>query len=309
VIIDWHTHVYPPEEQENPFWKGKCPMRVENVLEWMDRAGIDRNCISNPYHELAYCDRAEQLRRVKRVNEYISETVNKYPNKLIGFATGVPCGGDEFVRETERALTQLGLKGVIAMSSIKGAYPDDDEALPFFDLLCKLDVPIMIHPPAVAFGEERLKDYRLASSVGRPADNMLAISRLIVRGIFERFPTLKFVGSHLGGGISEIIGRLNYAYELQEEAYFLGSYEPMQIKKAPGEYLKMMWLDSTSYHAPALKCAIETVGADHVLFGTDAPPLAVLKPRGLKLVQDLDIPPADKDKILAGNAKKLLKLN
>jgi predicted TIM-barrel fold metal-dependent hydrolase len=83
----------------------------------------------------------------------------------------------------------------------------------------------------------------------------------------------------------------------------------MRIKKAPGEYLKMMWLDSTSYHAPALKCAIETVGADHVLFGTDAPPLAVLKPRGLKLVQDLDIPNADKNKILAGNARKLLKLN
>jgi aminocarboxymuconate-semialdehyde decarboxylase len=309
MIIDWHTHVYPPEEQEKPFWKGKCPMRVENVLEWMDRAGIDRNCISNPYHELAYLDRAEQLRRVKRVNEYISETVNKYPTKLIGFATGVPCGGDEFVRETERAITQLGLKGLIAMSSIKGAYPDDDEALPFFELIHKLDVPIMIHPPAVAFGEERLKDYRLASSVGRPADNMLAIARLIVRGIFERFPRLKLVGSHLGGGICEIIGRLNYAYELQEEAYFLGPYEPMRIKKAPGEYLKMMWLDSTSYHAPALKCAIETVGADHVLFGTDAPPLAVLKPRGLKLVQDLDIPNADKNKILAGNARKLLKLN
>ena len=92
------------------------------------------------------------------------------------------------MRETERAITQLGLRGVIAMSSLKGAYPDDDAALPFWDLVHKLDVPVMIHPPAVAFGEERLREYRLASSVGRPADNMLALSRLIVRGIFERFP-------------------------------------------------------------------------------------------------------------------------
>ena len=289
-------------------FQGKCPMKVDIVLEAMDRCGIDKNCISNPFHELAYIDPPEQLRRVRRQNEYMAECAQRYPEKLIGFATGVPCGGDEFVRETERAITQLGLRGIIAMSSLKGAYPDDDAALPFWELVHKLDVPVMIHPPAVAFGEERLREYRLASSVGRPADNMLALSRLIVRGIFERFPSLKLIGSHLAGGLCEVIGRMDYAYEMQEEAFFLGPYEPMLIKKKPSEYLKMMYLDSTSYHAPALRCGLETVGADHVLFGTDAPPLTMLKPRGLKLVQDLEIPAADKANILAGNAARLLKL-
>ncbi len=284
-------------------------MKVEIVLEAMDRCGIDKNCISNPFHELAYIDPSEQLRRVKQQNEYMAECVDRYPERLIGFATGVPCGGDEFVRETERAITQLGLRGVIAMSSLKGAYPDDDAALPFWDLVHKLDVPVMIYPPAVAFGEERLREYRLASSVGRPADNMLALSRLIVRGIFERFPSLKLVGSHLAGGLCEVIGRMDYAYEMQEEAFFLGPYEPMLIKKRPSEYLKMMYLDSTCYHAPALRCGLETVGAEHVIFGTDAPPLTMLKPRGLKLVQDLEIPAPDKAKILAGNAARLLKLH
>ena len=101
---------------------------------------------------------------------------------------------------------------------------------------------------------------------------------------------------------------MDYAYEMQEEAFFLGPYEPMLIKKRPSEYLKMMYLDSTCYHAPALRCGLETVGADHVIFGTDAPPLTMLKPRGLKLVQDLEIPAADKARILAGNAARLLKL-
>jgi aminocarboxymuconate-semialdehyde decarboxylase len=254
-------------------------------------------------------DRADQLRRVRRQNEYMAELVNQHPNKLIGFATGVPCGGDEFVRETERAITQLGLRAIIAMSSIKGEYPDDDAALPFWALIHRLDVPVMIHPPAVAFGEERLKDYRLASSIGRPADNMLALARLIVRGIFERFPGLKLVGSHLAGGLCEVIGRMDYAYELQDEAFFLGSYEPMLIKKKPSEYLKMMYLECTSYHAPALKCALETVGADHMIFGTDAPPLTTLKPRGLKLVQELDLSEEDRSKVLAGNAMRLLNLH
>jgi predicted TIM-barrel fold metal-dependent hydrolase len=51
------------------------------------------------------------------------------------------------------------------------------------------------------------------------------------------------------------------------------------------------------------------LGADHVLYGSDAPPLTSLKPRAIKLVKDLDILEADRAKIFAGNAKKLLKLN
>lgn len=154
-----------------------------------------------------------------------------------------------------------------------------------------------------------MNEYRLASSIGRPFDNAFAIARLLVRGIFEEFPTLKLVGSRLGGGICEIIGRLDYAYELQEEAYFLGSYEPMLIEHPPSHYLKMMYLDLLCYHAPAARCGIVTMGADSILFGTDAPPLTVLKPRGLKMVDELGLDAPDKEKILCGNAAKLLKLN
>ena len=306
--IEWHTHAYPPEEQDNPFWQGRCPLNMDNVLKAHEIAGLDVTVVSNPYHELAHMEPDEQLAKVRRSNEYLAEQSEKYPGKIVAFATGVPCGGEAFVRETERAIVELGLKGVIAMSSLKGAYPDDDEAKPFFQLMTELDVPIMIHPPAVAFGEERLKDYRLASSVGRPADNCLALARLIVRGIFEQFPTLKLVGSHLGGGICEIIGRLDYAYELQDEAYFLGPYEPMLIAHKPSHYLKMMYVDCVSYHAPAARCGIDTMGADRVLFGTDAPPLFVLKERGLKMIDELGLSADDRRKIMGGNAAKLLKL-
>ena len=170
-------------------------------------------------------------------------------------------------------------------------------------------MPVFIHPPHVGFGEERMKEYRLTSSVGRPADLCLALSRIIVRGILEDFPRVTLVSSHGGGGICEVIGRLNYAYELQEEAYFLGSYAPMKIKHEPGWYLKKMYFDTVTYHAPAAKMVIDTVGVDHVLYGSDAPPLTSLKPRAIKLIEDLDIPAADKAKIFGGNAARLLKLN
>ena len=102
------------------------------------------------------------------------------------------------------------------------------------------EYPVMMHAPSVGFGEERMRDYRLASSVGRPFDECLSIARLIVRGVFERHPNLKFVGCHLGGGICDVIGRMDYAYELGDLASGLGPYEPMLITKRPSEYLKKL---------------------------------------------------------------------
>ena len=91
-----------------------------------------------------------------------------------------------FIKEAERAIRELGLRGIFIHSSHKGHYPDDDEARPFWELVQELDVPVMIHPPHLGFGEERMKEYRLASSIGRPFDLCLALGRLIMRAASSR---------------------------------------------------------------------------------------------------------------------------
>ena len=154
-----------------------------------------------------------------------------------------------------------------------------------------------------------MRDYRLASSIGRPMDGALAIARLIVRGVFEKFPKLELVGTHLGGGICEMIGRMNYAYRLQEEAFFLGSYEPMLIKHPPSHYLKMMHFDSASYTPLAAEMCFKTVGADRFLLGTDSPPLIPLKMMAVKMMDQIGMTPAEREKVMGGNAARLLKIN
>jgi aminocarboxymuconate-semialdehyde decarboxylase len=307
MIIDFHTHVMPPEMAAAPIWRGKCPMTIENVLEAAKEGGVDRTVISNPGHELRQMDAGQQLATVRMINQYLASLAHKHDN-IYALATTVPYGGEPFLKELERAVKEDGAKGVIILSSLPGHYPDDDDALPFFQLATELDIPVFMHPPSVGFGEERLNIYRLASSIGRPMDGALAISRLIVRGIFEKLPALKLVASHLGGGICEMIGRMDYAYNLQEEAYFLGPYEPMLIRHPPSHYLKMMYLESTCYHAPAARCAMETVGVDHFVFGTDAPPLKPLKKAGVEIIRSLKLTPADEAKVFSGNARKLLKI-
>ncbi len=318
MIIDFHVHVLPPEDMPDftgtgfhrnigaPV-RGRVPTTIENALEAAKIGGIDVTVISNPIHNLRDMDRKQQLERCKRQNHFNAAQQAKYPS-IVGMASTVPYGGDEFLREFERAVKEDGLKGAWITSSLQSHYPDDDEALPFFQLACELDVPVVIHPPSVGFGEERMRQYRLASSIGRPMDNALALARLIVRGIFEKFPALKLVGTHLGGGICEMIGRMDYAYRLREEAYFLGPYEPLLIRHPPSHYLKMIYLESTCYHPPAARCAIDTVGVDHFVFGTNSPPLLPLKREGVELIGKLGLAEDEKEKIYFRNAKQLLKL-
>jgi aminocarboxymuconate-semialdehyde decarboxylase len=284
-------------------------MTVENVLDAHYRAGCAISVISNAAHYMRGKADKDELAAVQRWTDYAAEIQNRYKGTLYGLTTILPCGGPAYIRETERAIRQLGLKGIFIHSSHKGHYPDDDEARPFWELVQDLDVPVMIHPPHIGFGEERMREYRLSSSIGRPFDLCLALGRLIVRGILEDFPRLKIVGSHGGGGICEVIGRMDYAYELQDEAYFLGSYSPMKIRHSPSHYLRMMHFDTVTYHAPAARLVLDTVGADHLLYGSDAPPLTVLKPRAIKLIRDMEISEQAREKIFWRNAAKLLKLS
>lgn len=308
MLVNWHAHIEPPERVSAPEWQGRCPMTLERLLHIHDAARVDLAVVSNPVHHLKNLSDDATLAGIRRWDEYVASVVQQHPRRLVGLASTIPGGGPAFLQELERAIREYGLRGVLINSSHNGHYPDEDNARGFWELVTALDIPVMVHAPAYSFGEECMRMYRLVSSVGRAADECLALARLIVRGLWEQFPTVKVVGAHLGGGICEVIGRMNYAWELQEEAFFLGAYEPMLIKHPPLHYLKMLYMDTVSYHEPALMCAINTVGADHMVLGADAPPLWPLLPRAIKLVQDLPLGEAEKTAILSGNALRLLKL-
>jgi aminocarboxymuconate-semialdehyde decarboxylase len=282
-------------------------MTLENVLTAHALVGLDKSVISNTGHFLRFCQSvSETVAGLEDSNRYLAKCRDQHPDKLVAMATCVPGGGDECLRELERAVKEDDCRAVIIGSSHQGHYPDADAAKPFFKLVTDLDIPVFVHPadsttPATA-------DYRLASSISRPADNCLALARLIVRGILEQFPSLKLVGSHLGGGICEVIGRMDYAYNLPEFAFFLGPYEPMLIKHPPSHYLKMMHFESTSYTPLAAAMCLRTVGPDHFLFGTDSPPMIPLKREGLEMMDQIGMTPPEREKVMGGNAARLLKL-
>ena len=131
MIIDFHVHVLPPEDmaaftgtqfhtQHQGSQQGRAPTTIENALEAAKIGGVDITVISNPIHNLRDMDRKQQLERCQRQNRFNAECQNKYHGSIVGMASTVPYGGDEFLREFERAIKEDGLKGAWITSSLQG---------------------------------------------------------------------------------------------------------------------------------------------------------------------------------------------
>jgi aminocarboxymuconate-semialdehyde decarboxylase len=302
-IINWHAHVYPPEELADPrFWM----LSIASLLSCNAEAGVERVVVSNPLHYLRGRSMAECLDGVKRWTAYAAELKAAHGDRIEVFASTIPAAGPAFVRELERAIHEFGLKGCFINSSHDGLYPDEEPAWAFWEAATALDIPVMLHSPHCAFGEERMAMYRLISSIARPMDETLSIARLIVRGLWERFPSVTLVGCHGGGGICEVIGRMDYAYELGEYCEFLGPYAPVLIRQKPSAYLERLWIDTANYWPPALWSDIQSVGVEHTLFGADAPPLNPLLPKAISLVESLPLSAEQREAVFHANAERLL---
>jgi predicted TIM-barrel fold metal-dependent hydrolase len=127
----------------------------------------------------------------------------------------------------------------------------------------ELGLAIVIHP-AFPLAGDTVSEYQLTSILGFLFDTTTATLRLVLAGIFDRYPGLKLVISHVGGLIPFIVGRIDY----------LSTNRPGgsgRLSVAPSEHLRHLYVDGVCLWPPALRLGIEFFGADHVMFGTDHP--------------------------------------
>src|SRR5215207_3654187 len=101
MIIDWHTHVHSPREQASPHWRGQCPATIDNVLRLHGEVGLDISVISNSGHYLKAYAREDALPAIREANEYLALLPNQ--DQIVALAVAIPGGGDDHLRELERA--------------------------------------------------------------------------------------------------------------------------------------------------------------------------------------------------------------
>ena len=237
---------------------------TQKKIRDMDKKGIGFYVLSSSPFGFLYeveDDLAVELARFH--NDQLSEMVKKHPDRFAAMATLPLQVPGEAVKELERAVKTLDLRGVEIGSHVAKRELGDEALWPVYKALEDLDVPIFIHPHHVA-GLDRLLDFYLSNLIGNPLDTTIATAQLIFSGVLKRYPGLKFILAHGGGQFPFIIGRIEHGYKVRPEP-------KAKVHRGPRAFLKNFYFDTITHNPDALRYLIAFAGSDHVLLGSDYP--------------------------------------
>jgi len=328
--IDVHNHLYPrewinylEERTQSPRMERTGPtswvFHSENVpiahisraghydpearIEDMDKYGIDVQILSLTTPSVELVPAKNGVMRAKKVNDYLATVCQKYPKRFYAYATLPYQAMGEALRELERAYKDLGVKGIIMFSNINGRSIASPEFYPIYAEAEEYELPILIHP-APPLTTDVMKTLRLPPPLfGFVLDTTMAVISLIFQGVLEKYPKLKLIHSHLGGVVPYMVGRIDDSFNSYSEEY------RFELPMAPSEYYKeQVYVDSISYHLPAMKCCLDWLGPHHIMLGTDyAHPIGHIE-EAIRYIRDMGLSEEDTDQILGGNATRVFKL-
>jgi aminocarboxymuconate-semialdehyde decarboxylase len=223
--------------------------------------------------------------------------VRRHPERFAGLGTVPLQSPDAAVSELRRCMNDLGLRGMMIGSNVKGRNFDDPALEPVWAAAAELGAFIFIHPTTTAAGD-RLKDYYLRNFIGNPLDTTIAAACLVFAGVLERYPQIRIFLSHGGGFLPYQAARFVHGWGEREEA-------KKSLKVSPAASLHRFLYDTILHDRQPLEFLIGWAGADRVLLGSDYP-YDMGQYDGVELVSSLPIGEAEKAMILGGNARRLL---
>jgi aminocarboxymuconate-semialdehyde decarboxylase len=267
-------------------------------LKAMDAKGVAIHALSLMPPMVYWADAALGLRVARIVNDALAEATRAHPDRFMGLATLPLQDPEAAVTEAERAVTELGCRGIYLGTNVRGKELTDPSFFPVFERIHALGAPIFLHPLNV-IGSQRLTSYYLHNLLGNPFDTAVAAANLIFSGLLDRFPKLNICLPHAGGALPYLIGRLNHGWKVRQEC--------KAMKKPPSSYLRRFTYDTISHGPEPLRYLINLVGADRVMLGSDYC-FDMGYERPVEVVSALKLSSNDQEKILGGNAARLLRL-
>ncbi len=270
------------------------------VIEHMDRHGVDRQLLSFSIPGLHVEEPGAGRRLARIVNESLAETVSRYPDRLAALAVLPLQDPAASAAELTRAVESLNLRGGMLFSNINGKSLGDEAFHELYAAASSLGLPLFIHP-TTPHANDVFEAYRLTPIAGFPFDTSVAALHLVFSGTMAAFPDLKIVLGNLGGTIPYIAGRVDQAYRSYPEAR-------EKLDRPPSEYLKNMYYETAGIPSGgAVRLAIDFAGAGRVLFGSDFPQQIADVGLGLRVIDELVLPEAERRRITGLNAAGLLK--
>jgi len=271
----------------------------------MDKAGIDLQVLSQSAPSTQKFEPELAVRLARGANDRLNEAVRRHPTRFAGFAALPTPDPKAAADELERTVTKYGFKGAMVHGLTNGAFLDEKRFWPIFERAAALDVPLYFHPanphPAVidAYYKEYAPDFPmlLRAGWGFTVETATQGIRLVLSGVFDKYPNLKIILGHLGEGLPFMLWRIHSALSREGN-------KPLDFRKL---FCEHFWITTSGFFGnPALLCCVQELGVDRIIFSVDYP--FVPNEPAVEWIPHIPLCHEDKEKILHGNVEKLLKL-
>ena len=274
----------------------------------MDASGIAKQLVFLTAPGVQVFDSATAVSLARDLNDQLRRETEKHPSRYAALAAIAPQDPNIAAAELERSVKTLGMKGAVINSHTQGEYLDEPKYWEIFEAAQALDVPLYLHPntPPASMIAPFLPRGLDGAIYGFAVETGLHVLRIIVAGVFDRFPKLKLVVGHLGEGLPFWLFRLDFMHRSMVNANRYPNVRP--LKKKPSDYLREnVWVTTSGMQwAPAILFTQQVLGVDRVLYAMDYPYQFV--PEEVKVTDELPIGEEDRRKLYQLNAERVFKL-
>ena len=281
---------------------------IERRLEHMDRLGIDIHVLTIPAPAADRFEGEDALILARIANDAIAAISRKYPKRFIGFFTLPTCCIRDSLDELERGVNELGLKGFGCFANLNGKPLDREELFPIYERLAHYRLPVYIHPTAPLATEATGLDIMPTLIFGWAFDSTVAMTRLVYGRVLERFPEINFVVADVGGVLAFFAQRAINIYSGRTEEI----RQRYGLRENPLNSFRRFYVDTADHPASTLRCVKDFFGVDQLVLGTNYPygpeeGCALVK-NSLQAIEGLELDKGEKQKILGGNAARILQI-
>ena len=279
---------------------------LEHMLADMDEAGVDVAVLKVPG-----ANEWMSLETCKFFNDGMADYARRSNGRMIPLAV-IPALDftPECAAEIDRCMSELGFAGVQLCSHYGDKYLDDPAFAPLFECLDAHSATVYVHHVPVPVDCSSIVDYNnLRRSYGRCQDQVTAVGRELFSDFFERYPRIRMVHSMLGGGFFAVSEMLLPKPSKRTDAVQRFKTDDGTLAKRLHDHIFFEMSHAQPWGAAQLKCAIEVLGADHVIFGTSYPVRREWLLDGPAFVRDLHLSTADEELVLGGSARSLYNIN
>jgi predicted TIM-barrel fold metal-dependent hydrolase len=275
-------------------------------LKEMDEAGVDIQVLSHGAPSTQKLEKDVAAALTKQVNDRLHATIQANPKRFAGFAALPTADPAAAADELERCVTKLGFKGAMLHGLANGLFLDDKRFWPIYERAEKLDVPIYLHPglPDARVTDAYYKDYArdfpqlLRAGWGYTVETATLAIRMVLSGVFDKYPKLAFILGHFGETLPFLVWRVDMAMARPGAAREAGFRDV---------FCSHFHVTTSGFFSdPALLCCGMELGIDRILFAIDWP--FVMNPPGVRWLESVPLSDADKAKIASGNARRLLRM-